>query len=108
MLPRQTGLQHIGGVRTAIFNYFFARANGGKFILRIEDTDQERFNEESLEDLYATLNWMGIDWDEGPDKDGGFGPYVQSERFELYREYTDKLLESGHAYKCFCTEGQIE
>ncbi|MBI9099714.1 MAG: glutamate--tRNA ligase [Spirochaetaceae bacterium] len=106
--PSPTGLQHIGGVRTAIFNYFFARANGGKFILRIEDTDQERFNVESLEDLYSTLDWLGISWDEGPDRDGGYGPYIQSERFELYKEYTQKLMDSGHAYKCFCTAERLD
>jgi len=106
--PSPTGLQHIGGVRTALFNYFFARANGGKFLLRIEDTDQGRYNDESLKDLYDTLNWLGVEWDEGPDKDGGYGPYVQSERFELYKEYTEKLLESGNAYKCFCTEDRLD
>jgi len=106
--PSPTGLQHIGGVRTAVFNYFFARSTGGKFILRIEDTDRERYNDESLQDLYDTLNWLGITWDEGPDKDGGHGPYVQSERFDIYREYTEKLIESGHAYKCFCTEERLE
>ncbi|WP_184744451.1 glutamate--tRNA ligase [Spirochaeta isovalerica] len=106
--PSPTGLQHIGGVRTAVFNYFFAKSSGGKFILRIEDTDRERYNDESLQDLYETLNWLGITWDEGPDKDGGYGPYVQSERFEIYREYTEKLIESGHAYKCFCTEERLE
>lgn len=106
--PSPTGLQHIGGVRTAIFNYFFARANNGKFILRIEDTDRERYNDESLQDLYDTLSWLGIEWDEGPDKDGGFGPYVQSERFELYKEYTQKLIDSGHAYKCFCTAERLD
>lgn len=105
--PSPTGLQHIGGVRTAVFNYFFAKANGGKFILRIEDTDQERYNDESLKDLYNTLNWLGISWDEGPDKDGGFGPYVQSERFDIYKEYTEKLLQTGYAYKCFCTEERL-
>jgi len=106
--PSPTGLQHIGSVRTALFNYFFARANGGKFILRIEDTDQERYNDESLQDLYDTLNWLGVEWDEGPDKDGGYGPYVQSERFELYKEYTQKLIDSGHAYQCFCTEERLD
>jgi glutamyl-tRNA synthetase len=105
--PSPTGLQHIGGVRTAIFNYFFARANKGKFILRIEDTDQGRYNDESLQDLYDTLNWLGIQWDEGPDKDGGYGPYVQSERFEIYKEYAQKLIDSGNAYKCFCTEERL-
>jgi glutamyl-tRNA synthetase len=106
--PSPTGLQHIGGVRTAVFNYFFARAMGGKFLLRIEDTDQGRFNEESLQDLYDTLNWLGITWDEGPDKDGGFGPYVQSERFDIYKEYTQKLIDSGFAYKCFCSEERLD
>ncbi len=106
--PSPTGLQHIGGVRTAVFNYFFARAMGGKFLLRIEDTDQERFNEESLQDLYDTLSWLGISWDEGPDKDGGFGPYVQSERFDIYKEYTQKLIDSGYAYKCFCTAQRLD
>lgn len=106
--PSPTGLQHIGGVRTAVFNYFFARAAGGKFLLRIEDTDRERYNDESLQDLYNTLNWLGISWDEGPDKDGGFGPYVQSERFAIYKEYTDKLIDSGFAYKCFCTAERLD
>ncbi len=106
--PSPTGLQHIGGVRTAIFNYFFARANGGKFILRIEDTDRERYNDESLDDLYKTLNWLGIEWDEGPDKDGGVGPYVQSERFDIYKEYTRKLIDSGNAYYCFCTSERLD
>ena len=82
--PSPTGLQHIGGIRTALYNYFFARSNGGKFILRVEDTDRERYSDESLEDLYSTLDWLGIDWDEGPGKGGEFGPYVQSERLEIY------------------------
>jgi len=106
--PSPTGLQHIGGVRTAVFNYFFAKAMGGKFLLRIEDTDRERFNDESLQDLYDTLNWLGITWDEGPDKDGGFGPYIQSERFDIYKEYTQKLIDSGYAYKCFCTADRLD
>jgi len=105
--PSPTGLQHIGGVRTALFNYFFARAQGGKFILRIEDTDRERYNDESLKDLYDTLEWLGIQWDEGPGK-GDFGPYVQSERFDLYQEYAQKLLDDGKAYYCFCTAERLE
>ncbi len=105
--PSPTGLQHIGGVRTALFNYFFARSMGGKFILRVEDTDRERFSEESLKDLYDTLKWLGIDWDEGPVKGGPYGPYVQSERSELYREYADKLVVEGKAYHCFCTAERL-
>ena len=105
--PSPTGLQHIGGIRTAIFNYFFARANGGKFILRIEDTDRERYSDEALDDLYATLNWLGIEWDEGPDKEGDYGPYIQSQRFELYKTYAKQLLDSGHAYRCFCSEERL-
>ncbi len=106
--PSPTGLQHIGGVRTALFNYFFARSQGGKFILRVEDTDQTRYSDESLQDLYDTFEWLGIKWDEGPDAGGEFGPYIQSERFDLYREHADKLLESGHAYRCYCTAERLE
>lgn len=105
--PSPTGLQHIGGVRTALFNYFFARANNGTFILRIEDTDQERFHEEALRDLYETLDWLGIDWDEGPERGGDYGPYVQSERFDLYKEYAEKLVEQGQAYYCYCTAERL-
>ena len=105
--PSPTGLQHIGGVRTALFNYFFAKSMGGKFILRVEDTDRERFSEESLQDLYDTLSWLGIDWDEGPVKGGPYGPYVQSERSELYRKYADQLVDNGKAYHCFCTSERL-
>lgn len=96
--PSPTGMQHIGGVRTALFNYFFARSQGGSFILRIEDTDQTRFNPESLQDIYDTFAWLGIEPDEGPSYDGEYGPYVQSERAALYREYCDRLVATGHAY----------
>lgn len=106
--PSPTGLQHIGGIRTALFNFFFARSQGGKFLLRIEDTDQERYSEESLQDLYDTLAWLGVDWDEGPLKGGPCGPYVQSERFGLYREYAERLVEQGQAYRCFCTSERLE
>jgi len=105
--PSPTGLQHIGGVRTALFNYFFARSMGGKFILRVEDTDRERFSEESLKDLYDTLEWLGIKWDEGPEKGGDFGPYVQSERSELYKKYANQLVDEGKAYHCFCTSERL-
>ncbi len=106
--PSPTGLQHIGGIRTALFNYFFARANGGQFILRVEDTDRERSTSEALDDLYSTLKWLGIDYDEGPDKDGGCGPYIQSEREELYRAKSTELLEKGKAYPCFCTSERLD
>ena len=105
--PSPTGLQHIGGVRTALFNYLFARANGGKFILRLEDTDRARTNEESIRNLYDTFEWLGIRWDEGPDVGGPYGPYVQSERFDLYREFAKKLLDAGKAYFCFCGEDRL-
>ncbi len=106
--PSPTGLQHIGGIRTALFNYFFARSMGGKFILRIEDTDRERYTEESLQDLYDTLSWLGIEWDEGPVVGGPYGPYVQSERFDIYREYAEKLVRDGKAYYCYCSPERLE
>ncbi len=106
--PSPTGLQHIGGVRTALFNYFFARANGGKFILRVEDTDRERYSDESLQDLYSTLDWLGIKWDEGPVVGGPHGPYIQSERLPLYQEYAKKLVDMGKAYYCYCTPERLE
>ncbi len=106
--PSPTGLQHIGGIRTALFNYFFARAQGGKFILRIEDTDQERTTDESLEDLFAALEWLGIDWDEGPRRGGSYGPYIQSERVELHRKYAEQLVADGKAYRCYCTPERLD
>lgn len=106
--PSPTGLQHIGGVRTALFNYFFARSQGGTFILRVEDTDRERYHDAALQDLYETFEWLGIEWDEGPNKDGGYGPYVQSERFDLYKRYAEQLVESGHAYYCFCSSERLD
>lgn len=106
--PSPTGLQHIGGVRTALFNYFFAKSTGGKFILRVEDTDRERYSDESLQDLFDTMNWLGLDWDEGPLKEGELGPYIQSQRFEIYQKYAKELVEKGHAYYCFCSEDRLE
>ncbi len=106
--PSPTGMQHIGGVRTALFNYLFARANGGKFILRLEDTDRTRYGKEYEQNLFDTLAWMGLDWDEGPDKGGPYGPYVQSERFDLYRKYAMELIEKDKAYYCFCDEERLE
>lgn len=106
--PSPTGLQHIGGVRTALFNYFFAKSTGGRFILRVEDTDRERYSDESLQDLFDTMNWLGLDWDEGPGKGGAYGPYIQSERSEIYRRYAHELIEKGYAYYCFCSEERLE
>lgn len=106
--PSPTGLQHIGGVRTALFNYFFAKSQGGKFILRVEDTDRERYTDESLQDLYDTLDWLGIKWDEGPVVGGPYGPYIQSERFELYKKYAEQLVKDGKAYYCYCSPERLE
>jgi glutamyl-tRNA synthetase len=106
--PSPTGLQHIGGVRTALFNYFFARSLGGTFILRIEDTDRERYDPRALEDIYSTFDWLGIAWDEGPRIGGPYGPYFQSERTALYKEYAEKLIESGKGYYCFCTSERLD
>ena len=106
--PSPTGHLHIGNARTALFNYLFARHTGGKFIIRIEDTDQKRNIEGGEESQLAYLKWLGIDWDESIDKDGGFGPYRQSERNPIYKKYYDDLLDRGLAYKCYCTEDELE
>ena len=106
--PSPTGMQHIGGVRTALFNYLFARANGGKFILRLEDTDRTRYGEEYVQNLYDTMDWLGIEWDEGGEKGGEYGPYVQSQRFELYKKYAQELVEKGQAYYCFCDAERLD
>ncbi|MDY5931331.1 MAG: glutamate--tRNA ligase [Candidatus Ornithospirochaeta sp.] len=106
--PSPTGLQHIGGIRTALFNYFFAKSQGGKFLLRVEDTDRERYTDESLQDLYDTLEWLGIKWDEGPVVGGPCGPYIQSERFDLYKQYAEQLVRDGKAYYCYCSSERLE
>jgi glutamyl/glutaminyl-tRNA synthetase len=90
--PSPTGYLHIGGLRTALYNYLLARHNNGKFILRIEDTDRSRYLEGAVDNLIDTLNWVGLDYDEGPGKDGNYGPYQQSERLNIYKENIDKLL----------------
>ena len=106
--PSPTGFMHMGGVRTALYNYLFAKKNGGKFILRIEDTDQERFVEGATEVIYQTLRECGMNWDEGPDIGGDYGPYVQSERKALYLPYAQQLVEKGAAYYCFCTKEELD
>jgi len=105
--PSPTGFLHIGNVRTALFNYLFARSQGGSYILRIEDTDRERFREEYLADIYDTLSWLGLNWDEGPVSGGDYGPYIQSERMDLYRRYAEELVEKGQAYYCWCTSDRL-
>ena len=105
--PSPTGFMHLGGLRTALYNWLYARKMGGKFILRIEDTDQERFVEGATEVIYDTLKGCGMSWDEGPDVGGPYGPYIQSERKSLYLPYAKQLVESGHAYYCFCTECEL-
>ena len=106
--PSPTGDFHVGGARTALFNYLFARHHGGSFILRIEDTDQKRFNPEALGWLQRGLRYLGLDWDEGPGVGGAYGPYTQTERLDLYRRYCAQLLDGGFAYRCFCTPERLE
>ncbi|HAT72989.1 MAG TPA: glutamate--tRNA ligase [Elusimicrobia bacterium] len=100
--PSPTGYMHIGNLRTALYAYLHARKNNGKFILRIEDTDQARLVEDSVKVIYDSLSVTGLEHDEGPDKGGPVGPYVQSQRLPIYRQYADRLLAEGHAYRCFC------
>ena len=106
--PSPTGYLHIGGARTALYNWMFARRHGGQFILRIEDTDQKRAVKGATQALLDALRWLGLDWDEGPEIGGPHGPYVQSERAALYREWADWLLAHNHAYKCFCTADELK
>ncbi len=106
--PAPTGELHVGGARTALYNWLFARGRGGRFILRIEDTDPERSREEWVEAILASLRWLGLDWDEGPQVGGDFGPYRQSLRLALYREKAEELKERGLAYPCYCTPAELE
>ena len=108
--PSPTGRMHVGNLRTALYSYLIARHAGGKFMLRIEDTDQERFVEGALDIIYNTMKTAGLSHDEGPDKDGGVGPYIQSERTRLgiYDKYAKILIDKGAAYYCFCTKERLE
>jgi glutamyl-tRNA synthetase len=105
--PSPTGALHIGGARTALFNWLFARNQGGAFILRIEDTDRERSTLEANRAIFHGLEWLGLDWDEGPNTDGLFGPYYQTERLKIYYKYADQLIKEGKAYYCFCTPEEL-
>lgn len=106
--PSPTGNFHIGGARSALFAYLWAKKNGGDFILRIEDTDRAREKEGALENIVESLRWLNIEWDEGFDVGGDYGPYIQSERYDLYTQYANELLEKGKAYRCFCTPERLD
>lgn len=105
--PSPTGLTHLGSARTALYNYLLAHQTGGQFILRIEDTDRKRYDPQAEQDLMDSLRWLGLQWDEGPDVGGEYGPYRQSERLELYQQYAEQLIESGDAFYCFCTPEEL-
>lgn len=106
--PSPTGHLHLGGARTALYDYLLARQTGGQFILRIEDTDRKRYVEGAEQEIMDGLRWLGLEWDEGPDKGGPCGPYRQSERKDIYTKYSRQLVEQGHAYYCFCQPDRLE
>ena len=108
MAPSPTGEYHIGHIRTVLYNYAFAKRNNGKFIIRIEDTDRERYVEGAVGRILDVIREYGLNWDEGPDKEGECGPYTQSERLDIYREHAQKLIDSNHAYHCFCSKKDLE
>ena len=105
--PSPTGYFHVGGARTALFNWLYARHHNGTFILRIEDTDRTRYQEDALQDHMDGLRWLGLDWDEGPEVGGDYGPYFQSQRLGLYQEYVQQLVDEGHAYNCYCSPERL-
>jgi glutamyl-tRNA synthetase len=106
--PSPTGYFHLGSARSLLFNWLFARRHAGKFVLRIEDTDRKRYHAQAVPDMLAGMRWLGLDWDEGPEVGGAYGPYYQSQRLPLYQEYAQRLLDSGHAYKCYCADRFLE
>ena len=106
--PSPTGYMHVGNLRTALYTYLIARNGGGKFILRIEDTDQGRLVEGAVDVIYNTMKQCGLEHDEGPDIGGDYGPYVQSERMGMFKEYAELLVKEGKAYYCFCTKEELE
>ncbi|MGQ9568983.1 MAG: glutamate--tRNA ligase [Anaerolineae bacterium] len=105
--PSPTGYFHVGSARSALFNYLFARHHGGVFILRIEDTDRSRYHPGALEDILSSLKWLGLDWDEGPEVGGAYGPYFQSQRLSIYQEHARRLVEEGRAYPCYCSRERL-
>lgn len=106
--PSPTGKLHVGGARTAIYNWAFARANKGKFILRIDDTDPERSTQENTQIILRAMKWLGLDWDEGPEVGGNYGPYFQTQRQDIYQKALQKLIDEDKAYPCFCTQEELE
>ena len=106
--PSPTGYLHVGGARTALYNWLFARHYGGRFILRIEDTDRTRYDADAIPDLLAGLRWLGLCWDEGPEVGGEYGPYYQSDRVHLYREHAQALVSAGKAYPCYCSPERLQ
>lgn len=106
--PSPTGFVHLGSLRTALYNYLLAKSTGGQFLLRLEDTDQKRLVPGAEENIYDSLKWCGLNWDEGPITGGPYGPYRQSDRSQIYKEHVDQLLESGHAYRCFCSKERMD
>ncbi|MFQ5812004.1 MAG: glutamate--tRNA ligase [Anaerolineae bacterium] len=105
--PSPTGYLHVGGARTALFNWLFARHHDGTFILRIEDTDRTRYEPEAVQNIMDSLRWLGLEWDEGPEVGGDYGPYFQSQRLDLYQKYAQQLVDSGHAYRCYCSPERL-
>src|SRR5258705_7326953 len=106
--PSPTGFAHLGTASTALCNVLFARAHGGTFVLRVDDTDVERNRPEYEQVIYEGLHWLGLDWDEGPDKGGPVGPYRQSERLDIYKEHAARLIAAGNAYRCYCTAEELD
>jgi glutamyl-tRNA synthetase len=106
--PAPSGSLHVGNARTALFSWLYARHHGGRFVLRVEDTDTSRVTDEAFRNVLEDLRWLGLDWDEGPEVGGRHGPYRQSERLPIYAETTDRLVGDGHAYRCYCTEAELE
>ena len=106
--PSPTGYLHIGGARTALFNWLWARRTGGTFVLRVEDTDRERSTQQAVEAIFDGLRWLGMDWDEGPDIGGPHGPYFQTQRLAIYRRYAEQLMAEGKAYACYCTKEELD
>src|SRR3990170_7168207 len=106
--PSPTGDPHVGNIRQALFDWLLARSTGGAFVLRIEDTDRNRYVPSAVAAQLDALRWLGLDWDEGPDVGGPYAPYVQSQRLDLYHAAAHRLIESGHAYECYCSEERLE
>jgi glutamyl-tRNA synthetase len=106
--PSPTGDLHVGNIRTALFDWAYARHTGGKLIFRIEDTDRERVTDEYIARAIETLKWLGLEWDEGPEVGGEFGPYLQSQRLDIYTKWANTFLENGDAYNCYCSTEELE